>query len=57
MKTIISQATTFTNSGANCPSHAFLCANNDCISHDKLCDGTSDCQDNSDESTICTGTT
>ena len=40
---------------ANCPWHAFLCANDECISSDKLCDGISDCDDNSDESTICTG--
>ena len=42
--------------GTNCPSHAFMCANNECISAEKVCNGISDCKDNSDEKTICTGT-
>ena len=45
----------FASLGTNCPSHAFLCANNKCIAAEKVCDRKSDCDDNSDESTICTG--
>ena len=41
--------------GEECPPHAFLCANNHCIPFNKVCDGNRDCQDNSDETTICTG--
>ena len=47
----------FASLGTKCPSHAFLCANNKCISAEKVCDRKSDCDDNSDESTICTGMT
>ena len=32
-----------------------MCSNNNCISGSKLCDGNNDCSDNSDETTICTG--
>ena len=42
-------------SGENCPSHAFLCANNECIPSSKVCNGVSDCEDNSDETRICKG--
>ena len=41
--------------GTTCPSHSFSCANNECLPHSKICDGVSDCQDNSDETNICKG--
>ena len=41
--------------GEECPPHAFLCANNQCIPFSKVCDEKPDCRDNSDETTICSG--
>ena len=38
-----------------CPRHAFLCANNQCIPETNVCDGIVQCEDNSDETEICTG--
>ena len=38
-----------------CDKKKFLCANGNCIPKNKLCNGYDDCNDNSDETTICTG--
>ena len=40
----------------SCEKKNFLCANGNCIPKNKLCNGYDDCNDNSDETTICTGT-
>ena len=41
--------------GNVCPSHAYLCANNQCIPAANVCDGIVHCEDNSDETEICKG--
>ena len=49
------QMTIWSVLGSNCPDHSFLCANNECVPYSKICNGISDCQDNSDETKVCTG--
>ena len=41
---------------SSCAVDQFTCANDKCLDSQLLCDGNNDCGDNSDESTICSGT-
>ena len=41
--------------GDKCPSHTFTCANDQCIAMENICDGIPDCDDYSDETSICIG--
>ena len=38
-----------------CPVNSFRCNNKRCIQISRVCDGTNDCQDNSDEEEGCHG--
>ena len=40
----------------SCPKDQFLCSNGRCLDPLLLCNGKDDCGDDSDESTICSGT-
>lgn len=39
-----------------CATSQFLCANDRCLDASYMCNGVDNCGDNSDETTICTGT-
>ena len=39
----------------SCAVGRFLCANENCIPEEDMCNGVDDCDDNSDETTICSG--
>ena len=41
--------------GDKCTENSFKCANDQCVPSTKVCDGTSDCYDGSDEAEICRG--
>ena len=36
-----------------CPKNHFICENKKCIHNNKLCDGANDCDDDSDEGSVC----
>ena len=51
------KSTSLLFSDSICPRDRFVCANEKCLEAFKVCDNHNDCGDNSDEGTICSGTT